>query len=248
MLTWIEQDEKMLSLLKDKEVALVGPAPYLIGQQRGKEFDSCDLIARPNEIIPLPKLRPDYGNRTDIFFCNFGTSWMPGIKRKIQLNDNSDHFKQIKMVVGSAIKAKHSDNNFLSWPNDYVSDIPSNFQDINEYELPFYWLGVKNYKSIYEKIGVEFNTGIAAITILLNYPIKKLKVSGFTFYLNGSSYEEIYCEGHMDSIDTEGKSYGISHGHGLSVNLRQIEYFRILYQSCGDMIEIDDHMKNILSL
>ena len=57
MLQWIEQDPELLELLSGKEVALIGPAPYLINKGYGEIIDNCDLIARPNEIIPLPNLR-----------------------------------------------------------------------------------------------------------------------------------------------------------------------------------------------
>ena len=84
----LSKDERLESLLKDKDVSLVGPAPYLIDQNRGKEFDESDIVVRPNEIIPLKHLRKDYGSRTDIYVCNFGTPWMDGIKRKIMTDDH----------------------------------------------------------------------------------------------------------------------------------------------------------------
>ncbi len=246
MLTWIKQDPRLLELVKGKNICLVGPAPYLVERARGKEFDNYDLIARPNEIIPLPNLRKDYGNRTDLLFCNFGTPWMPGIERKIALNDNNGHFKNIKMVIGSAIKSDHSEGNFLEWSDDYVSNVPRNFQSINEHNLPFYWIGVRDYKNLHNIIGVEFNTGIAAIAILLHYPIAKLNLAGFTFYHGGNSYKELYCEGHMDSQDTDGRSFGISAGHGQIAHMRQLHFFKILYEKFKDKIIIDDTMRQII--
>jgi hypothetical protein len=244
MLNWISLNPDLLRLVEGKRICLIGPAPYLKNQERGIEFDEYDLIARPNEIAPLPELRKDYGSRTDLFFCNFGTPWMPGIKRKILLNDNKEHFKKIKMVIGSAIKADHSEADFLTWNDDHISAIPQNFQDINEYDLPFYWIGVRDYKKIYKEIGVEFNTGIAATTMLLHYPIKELKLAGFTFYNGGNSYEQLYCEGHMDSIDTKGRSFG----HGTQANSRQMQVFKILYKHFSSTLKIDSTLKNILQL
>jgi hypothetical protein len=248
MLTLIQQEPRMLELLNNKSVSLIAPAPYLIGKNRGEEFDNYDLIARPNEIIPLAHLRKDYGSRTDLFFCNFGTPWMPGIKRKISLNDNNEYFKDIKMVIGSAIKADHSEGNFLDWPNDYASDVPKNFQSINKPNLPFYWIGVEDYKKIYSVIGAEFNTGIAAIVMLLHYPITKLNLAGFTFYHGGNSYRDLYCEGHMDSQDTDGRSFGISAGHGQVAHMRQLAFFKTLYQNNKEIISIDEEMQRVLSL
>ena len=238
----IEQNKQLLELVKGKSIAVIGPAPYLKGQNRGFEFDNHDLIARPNEIIPPKHIRQDYGNRTDLFFCNFGTYWMDGIKRKIAKNDNEEYLKKVKLVIGSAIKAKHSDVNYLSWDDNYISDVPKNFNSINKYGLPFYWIGVRDYKVLYNMTKAELNTGIASILILLNYPIKKLTVAGFTFYHGGQKYSELYCEGHMDEIDTKGRTFG----HGGRANYQQIQLFKSLLNHYGDKIHIDNTMVDIV--
>jgi len=242
----ININEELLNIVENKHVALIGPAPYLIDGNRGKEFDNADIIARPNEIIPPKDLRKDYGSRTDLFFCNFGTPWMPGIKRKIDLDDHEEYFKKIKLVIGSAIKADHSEQNFLSWSDNHISAIPNNFQSINKHNLPFYWIGVKDYKKIYKNIGVEFNTGIAAISILLCYPIKSLKIAGFTFYKGGNTYEQLYYKGHMDEIDTAGRPFGFSVGHGQVAHSKQIAYVRKLIQCYKEKIILDKELQEIL--
>jgi hypothetical protein len=246
MLSKITINQRLLNLIENKNIVIVGPAPYLKGLNRGAEFDNSDVIARPNEIIPPKKLRKDYGSRTDLFFCNFGTIWMPGIKRKLSLDDHDDHFKKIKLVIGSAIKAHHSEGDFLSWPDNHVSAIPNNFQSINKYNLPFYWIGVKDYKKIYKNIGVEFNTGIAAMSILLCYPIKSLKISGFTLYKGGNTYEQLYYKGHMDEIDTAGRPFGFSAGHGNVAHTKQIAYARKLMQHYKEKIVLDKELQEIL--
>lgn len=238
----------LLNLVAGKHVQIVGPAPYLIGQKKGKQLDSADVVVRLNEIIPLKHLREDYGNRTDVLFCNFGTPWMPGIKRSIEVEDREEHYKKLKLVVASAIKADHSETNFLSWPDDHISNVPKNFKKINKYNLPFYWIGVKDYKKLYYDIGVEFNTGTAAIAMLMQYPIKKLSLAGLTFFYGGSTYKELFHDGHMDSIDIKGRKFGFSGGHGSYAHMKQIEYFKNLYKNSGDTILIDNKLKEILSL
>jgi hypothetical protein len=239
----LSKDERLESLLKGKNVSLVGPAPYLIDKNRGKEFDGSDIVIRPNEIIPLKHLRKDYGSRTDIYICNFGTPWMDGIKRKIMTDDHNEHFKNLKMVIGSAIRGTHGDNIFAS---NYVSPIPQNFQSINEYDLPFYWIGIENYKKLYSQIGVEFNTGIASICILLSYPIRSLKVSGFTFYTKGNTYQDLYCEGHMDKQDYGGRSFGYSGGHGSHATMMQINFIKKLFFENRDKVILDDVVSEVL--
>jgi len=243
----ISLNKDLYDLVAGKKVAIVGPAPYLKGLKRGAEIDKCDVVVRPNEIIPLTHLRDDYGSRTDILFCNFGTMWMGGIKRKIATEDRVDHFKNLKLVVSSGIKAKHADTDFLSWPDDYVNEITTNFNEINKYDIPFYWIGVKDYKKLYSQIGVEFNTGFAAILILLHYPVKEIVISGFTFFLGGTSYEDLFCEGHLDELDAKGKKFGFAAGHGQHANMRQIQCFKHMCESDSRVV-IDEKLKKDLSL
>ena len=244
----INLNTDLLNLVAGKHVQIVGPAPYLIGQNRGENFDSADIVVRLNAVIPPFELRCDYGSRTDIMFCNFGTPWMPGIIRGIKTGDHENHFKNLKLVVASAIKADHSESNFLSWPNDYVSRIPQNFKEINTYNLPFYWIGVEDYKKLYTEIGVEFNTGIAAISMLMRYPLKSLSLSGFSFFLGGNKYEDLYYQGHMDEIDKKGRKFGFSGGHGDCAHIKQIQYFIDLFKKSGSTIKIDNELRHLLSL
>lgn len=239
----LEINEDLYNIVQGKKVALIGPAGYLQGKNLHKQFDDYDVVCRPNEIIPLKEQRIDYGNKTDVMFCNFGTQWMPGIKRKIESEDRREYFKNLKLVVCSATKASHQDVNFLNWPDNYISQVVRNFQDINEYNLPFYWIGVKDYRKIYDDIGVEFHTGMAAISILLQYPIKELLVSGFSFYNGGQRYEELYCPGHMDKLDTDGRTFG----HGGHAKTVQLSYFKKLL-STHPCIKVDSHMNQILNL
>ena len=241
----LDTDERLEELLDGKDVVLVGPAPYLKGSGRGEEFDSADVVVRANSIMPIRSLRKDYGSRVDIYTCNFGTPWMPGIKRRLSLDDNMEHFKNLKMVIGTAIRGTHGDNIFS---DNYISPIPKNFDSINEYNLPFYWIGKKDYKQLYSAIGVEFNTGIASICLLMNYSIRSLKISGFTFYLEGNTYQDLYCEGHMDKLDYSGRKFGIDGGHGRHATLKQIDFVRNLFASNQDTIILDEEIIKLLGI
>ena len=55
----ISLNKNLLDLVQNKDIVLIGPAPYLIDSSRGLEFDSADIIVRPNEIIPPKNLRKD---------------------------------------------------------------------------------------------------------------------------------------------------------------------------------------------
>ena len=242
----IEVRENLKELTRGKKVALVGPAPYLLGKGVGRALDEYDLICRVNDIIPPPEIRGDYGSRTDIMFHNLGTPWMDGLKRKIQ--EYPDAFSQLKMVVCPVIKSDHSETNYLNWANHYVSNVVTNFKMVNRHDIPFCWIGIQAYKQVYHQIGVEFNSGLGALTMLLNCPVKELLMTGFTFYLGGSSHDELYYEGHWDKGDLKKTTVGIQGGHGYHANMVQVNYFKKLMQSPEHNILIDSYMKQILQL
>tara|TARA_Y100000593_G_C4288732_1_gene327082 strand:- start:603 stop:1376 length:774 start_codon:yes stop_codon:yes gene_type:complete len=242
----IELNSELLKLVQGKRVVLVGPAPYLLNTNMGPSINEYDVIGRVNDIIPSEDLQSDYGNRTDIMFHNCGTVWMPGLKRKIEKAQPA--FENLKMVVCGATKAKHTDTAYLQWPDNYVSDVVKNFESLNQHQIPFYWVGVKDYRTLYNRVGVEINSGMAAIMILLHYPIKELLVTGFTFFLGGTAEEDLYYKGHWDEAEADRKTnFGISSGHGRHANERQIVYFKELLQKHQGTLYIDDKLKELLS-
>ena len=249
---FIERDitlnKDLYNLVEGKRVAVIGPAPYLLEKGMGALIDDYDIVVRPNEIIPPRDIRCDYGDRTDILFCNFGTIWMPGIKRKIALDDHEEYFKKLKLVVACGIKTVHADTDYLSWPDERVSDLVKNFNEINSYGLPFYWIGVKDYKILHSKVGVEYNTGIGAIMMLLQYPVRELYVTGFSFYKGGNSYDELYYPGHTDEHDQQGRPCGFNAGHGARANQRQLDYFKHMAQTNSDVLRVDSYIDHLLQL
>lgn len=245
MLPKISINDELLKLVKEKSVAVVGPAPYLLEHQKGKEIDKHDIIVRLNDFIPLKKNRKHYGTRTDIMFCNFGTPWMRGIAAKLEKEDADEHFKKIKLVVVSAVKSDHSEVDFLNFDEDKITKVVENFQKINKYNIPFYWIGIKDYKILYEKIGTEFNTGVASLSILLQYPVKKLSLYGFSFYKGGNTYKDLYCDGHMDEEDQRGNSFGFHSGHGYDSNQKQFNFLLELFKNYN--IELDEQEKGYLN-
>jgi hypothetical protein len=241
----IEVTENLKKLTKDKRVAIVGPAPYLKNAELGPEIDEFDLICRVNDLVPPEEIRKHYGSRTDIMFHNLGTPWIEGLIRKTETYP--EDFKNLKMVACPVIKSDHSELNYLSWPDDHVSNVVRNFERMNSHDIPFSWIGVKEYKKLYHDIGVEFNSGLGAIIMLLNCPLKELLVTGFTFYMGGSSHDELYYDGHWDKQNLSKTTVGIQGGHGYHANMRQIHYFTNLIKTTPNNVMIDSFM-NMLFL
>jgi len=66
-----EQEKKLFQTIANKNVAIVGPSPWLNGKSLGKEIDSHDIIVRINLGIELGmNYKEDFGSRTDVLFIN----------------------------------------------------------------------------------------------------------------------------------------------------------------------------------
>ena len=234
----IQINPDLLSLVEDKRVAIIGPAPYLKGRQMGSLFDNYDIIVRPNIFHIDKSLVKDYGSRTDVMFHNFGGAFMKGLKKIIE--NHPEDFKKLKMMGCLALKNYGADPH-LSWDDNYVSGVVENFNHINANNTPFYWIGVKDYKTIYNKVGVELNTGVMALTILLSYPLKEIFVSGFTFYKGKSNrYEDIYYEGAVPPEDLGQNTSQLFQGHGEDANRKQLKYTQSLNTEYPTILKGDD--------
>lgn len=245
----IQKNQNLFDLVAGKRVAIVGPAPYLVDKELGSLLDDYDVICRPNDIIPPIDRRKDYASRTDIMFHGCGTPQLDVLKNKVSLA--LEHFKKLKLVVCPVILSEHSEMYFyLSWPDDYVSNVVRNFYELNKYDIPFYWIGVKDYKTLYGIVGQQPNVGVLAIIMLLCYPIEELFVSGYTFYLGGDKFEDQYYNKHyFDKLyQPPEKKYDVNGGHGYDANMTQIMFFKSLCEQQGNRIRVDSYLNDLLQL
>ena len=180
---------------------------------------------------------------------NFGTMLMPGLRQKIK--KDLDHFNRLKMLCCFSIKAKSEDEAYLSWPNDYVSDVVKNMSSINVNKIPEYWVGVKEYKKLYASMNAQPYTGNSTIITLSKYPVREIFVTGFSFYLDGDTNKELYVPGHMDSLTlSRKKEKGWMHGShgGEAQNLRQMRTVRHVILSNSDIFVLDSKVKDLLNI
>ncbi len=171
---------KILSkLIENKRVAIIGPSSYLTGKGIGPILDKFDVVCRVNYII-ANNLVEDYGNRTDILFYNCCTRSLGKMKK--HLNTNPNVAKKIKMVVCPVVKVLGPEK-WKTWGPDYISPVISNFNSINIYNNDFHWIGMNNYRYLYNLIGcVEPNSGTLAMSMILEYNPKEFLITGFSFY------------------------------------------------------------------
>lgn len=236
-------DPKLSQFLKNKKVAIVGPSPHLIGKGIGKIIDSYDVVCRINEVHPTG-FEEDYGNKTDVVFHNCATVHVPQFINILE-KAPPGIAENLKYVICPCVKAAGSDNNWSTWSDEYISPVVSNFHNINKYNTPFYWIGMKNYRFVYNQIfGVEPNAGQTAIIILLSHMVKELFITGFSFYAQGDSPIQSTRPGHVEKKLENELVGNAGHPQGPQKNAFKNKVFK----EYNNSIIVDSYLNELLDL
>lgn len=230
-----QKDERLSRLIENKSVALVAPAPYLVGKKLGKIINEYDVVCRINYIAP-GDFTDDYGDRTDIMFYNCATASLE--KAKSHFEDNPDFGEKLKLVVCPVVKAIGPDN-WQEWDSDYVSPVVNNFKSINVHGNDFCWVGLENYKYLIDIVGYkEPNAGFLSMLVILEHCPKELFITGFAFYKDAAE-KGIHFPGYAHHKPYDGKP---KHAQGPQINC-----FKKHILSHGN-VKIDSYLKNLLGL
>lgn len=158
------------AFLEGKRVALVGPASSLKGQGYGPLIDSHDIVVRINHAWPLPEdAAEDIGRRTDVIYHNLNPLNQRILSKHVGQMDKDG----VRWIVSShpANKAKYRSRH-------------RRFRRANKGRLRFRAIPASLKRRLKRHVGFP-NSGLVAITDLLNFPIAGLYVTGFSFYTTG---------------------------------------------------------------
>ena len=178
------------NLIEGKTVALVGPAAYMIGSSFGKEIDQCDIVVRINRSYESVEQHPeDIGTRTDILYsCLIEKPANAG-----ELNLETFLQKGIKHICAppaSNMKGLSNETRFHNLVNT------RKVLEINE-KIPVRIVEHQFHNELALKVDCRPNTGFMAIYDLLRCVPKRLKIFGFSFYLDG------FIEGVKEGVQEE---------------------------------------------
>jgi len=214
-------DTAYANFLKGKRVAVVGPAPSIIGSKQRKLIDSYDVVVRINKAMPVPKnLYKDTGGRCDVLYNCMNTSEECG-------------------GTIDFIALKKGKTKWIACPypkaGEFEKDV-TKFEQINP-KFPFHVIDTERYFAVENYIGTRPNTGIGTILDLLDHDIEELYITGFTFFQGGyHEHYRGYTEEHvMDFMAQYGK-----HDQEPQKNLIKELY---LYDP---RINVDETLKEIL--
>lgn len=167
------------NLIKDKTVAIVGPAKYLTNSKYGEDINNHDVVVRLNRGYELVEgSSTDIGDRTDILYsCLIERAGNAG---KIVPTELKEKFN-IKMIVAPP----HSD--YKGRANQTVLHELVDRKKVEEILklMPVRVVDHHFHNFLAEKVQCKPNTGFMAIYDLLRYKPKSLSVYGFSFYLDG---------------------------------------------------------------
>jgi len=222
--------------ISGKSIALVGPGSHITGKKYGNLIDSYDIVARINQRSDISnKLKPDFGNRTNILFSNYNRHSINSHRKNIE------YFKSIDFTVVSMVSTTDGpmQENFLKHIKKTYGTKYHNMDD------RFILNGFK-------KVGTTVNTGFMAIICLLNYDIRELFITGISFY-NMGKMGNVYNDDYFDSdyvrkFSTWNKDRLIdakqARLHDLHDQKSQITYFKhLLKKYYKNPITLDEYLE-----
>lgn len=165
-------DGAFSSLVRDKTIAVVGPAPYTANVDLVEEIESRDLVVRINRGFPVnEEMKKHVGERTDIHY-----TVGPWIKR------NMDTY--FKNITETPIKFMS-----LTYPRKLKSEENSVKKKLMSCGVGYKKVSNLDFSNFIAILKARPSTGNMAILDLLAYPIKELYICGVTFYMDGFYYE-----------------------------------------------------------
>ncbi len=215
------------SLVKQKNIILVGPARTLIGKELGEKIDSYDAVVRTNNFFGIiDDMHIDYGKRCDILYLNPKTTRMYGINK----NGRALHpIDRRRGTLFSPVPIKNWEKKGLKvlvkLENDGI--YIENKTSVGLKMVPVELTTLSRYNALSMKRRPLLGTTV--IADLLRYNPKSLYVTGFDFYVN--------CRTWIDGYPTEQKDG----------NHDYVENARFMNKMINDgKINVDDELYSII--
>jgi hypothetical protein len=172
-------EEKFKSLICGKNVAIVGPAKYMLDSSLGAEIDEHDVVVRINRSIETTKQYPkDVGTKCDILYsCLIETAQNAG-------NINPDELKN-DYGVRCLVAPPQSEYSGISTQTKLHYMANQNTVKKIKTLMPLRIVSHVFHTELAKKVESRPNTGYLAIYDLLSFQPKSLSIYGFSFYLDG---------------------------------------------------------------
>jgi hypothetical protein len=152
--------DKLMSIVANKTIAIIGPAQYLENIDQGNKIDSYDIVIRFNASISIDSsMTSKIGNRTDVWIYNF--------KNINILSNLPEKLPQLIFCPYPKESIKNSDN---------IKNLP---------EIPIEFIENDFFQQLLIALKFEPNSFLLVLLILLRQNVKSIYVSGFSFLYDG---------------------------------------------------------------
>ena len=183
--------------LEGKTVAIVGPAPYLVGLGRGQYIDNYDVVVR---VQPEIFCAEDYGSRTDIIQSCLNSEYSPKLVEYLETIDKKDYPKFILCNDTVSRETSFGSKEWLSTIEEYNTYLKKFGVPLEHLQnedgtwdkwVLFWEIYAKKHLEAFEKPNKEigfmgytanFSSGYGAVNMLLRCPLKQLAIFGMDFY------------------------------------------------------------------
>jgi hypothetical protein len=227
-----DNDPAYSQLVSGKTVAVVGPARTLVGTGHGLRIDAHDLVVRFNDTFDLPSrpgLAADIGSRTDILYANqvilkraLASGFDGTGVQYVVCTNNSLRFEVEAPDVAAALARQGS---AIRWRVVHAAS-----------ERLSRWLQ-----------GNWARTGLVGIVDLLSFDVRRLFITGMTFYHGGghllmAESHEMHPRKNRDGTWAQSAS-GVGHDSYL-----ELEVMKRLAEEHKSVLELDDTLAALLAL
>lgn len=174
-----KRNDSLKDLIRNKNVAIVGPAKYMEKSNYGKEIDNHDVVIRLNRgIESIKNYEKDIGKKTDIYYsCLIERAQQTGTLNPLELKE--------KYGIKHVVAPPESSMQGISKGTFFHSMVDIN--KVNEIKklIPVSIIDYNFNNELAKKIKCKPNTGFISIYDVLRYQPKNLSIYGFSFYLDG---------------------------------------------------------------
>jgi hypothetical protein len=168
-----------LEFIKNRTVAIVGPAQYMMGKKLGEEIDNHDIVVRINRSIEsCNNFSSDIGERTDVLYsCMIEKPENAG---KINIED------WVKKNISFICVPPKSTMSGVASSSSQISD-SANYKKFiaTKNKINTRIIDAQLNNKIANEVKCRPNTGYLSIFDILAHTPSKLSLYGFSFYLDG---------------------------------------------------------------
>ena len=230
----LASEDNYAEIIRDKTIAIVGPASYLENSKLGKEIDSYDLVVRINRGIELiENYSSDIGFRTDILYsCLIEDPENAGIIDPLLFSEKYN-LKFICTTPFADLKSFFNKNDIHPMVDK------EKFKKLSKL-IPTRIIPNEYWECFSKELKTRPTTGYISVFDILRFKPSKIKIFGFSFYTTGilKGYKKgtKYQEETFHDVALKSKR----HNHRKMFNYAK----KILLYD--ERIELDPFLQNIL--